>query len=359
MRIDQKTFDKAVKELEKRGEIKVSDLATKLGVSRGWLYDNFPAVRNFNQRLTEDEAIAAIETLRAEKPSEEITIGEISERLGIVRQTFSRRFSHLKKYLKPDGGVFAPSTAEEKLLAQVKQLEEQLKNLKKEQSAELLRKEDEIFSLFMRRDAEDFESRSMQSTIKRFQNQVEEHAEHAKAKAREVTDLRLQLSKYKSQENQGGCEILHHLRPDYSAISELETPSLKDINRFFKAAEQESFEQAEVVIADLKPDYVVFFQPFLSCEYSSIPALPKSGKVVLVESNVPLADQRKKFISNIRSQNIIAICAQTSLAKTRLFSRGLKVPFGDEYVSRLHASVTLPVLKDGFSAVIIFEPGPL
>lgn len=359
MRIDQETFGKAVRELEKKGEIKVSELATRLCVSRTWLYDNFPAVRDFNQRLTDDEVIAAIETLRAQKPSEQITIGEISERLGIVRQTFSRRFSHLKKYLKPEVDVFAPSTAEENLLAQVKELEEQVKMLTEEHAAALSIKENKIFSLFMRRDAEDFETMSTQSTIKKLQYQVEEHAEFAKATAREATDLRLQLSKAKKQESQGGCEIISHLRPDYSAISELETPSLKDINKFFKAAEKENFEQAEEIIADLKPDYVVFFLPFLSCDHSSIPALPTSGKVVLVESNVALADERQQFISNIRSENIIVVCAQTSLAKTKLFARGLKVPFGDEYVSRLHANATRPVLKDGFSAVIIFEPRAL
>ncbi|MDP4547980.1 TetR/AcrR family transcriptional regulator [Marinobacter sp. MDS2] len=359
MRIDQKAFDKAVRELEKKGEITVSDLAAKLGVSRGWLYDNFPTVRELNQRLTDDEVIEVIETLRAEKPSEQITIGEISARLGIVRQTFSRRFSHLKKYLSPDAEVFSPSSAEERLLVQVKGLEEKVKALQEEHAAALSRKEDEIFSLFMRRDAEDFETMSMQSTIKKFQNQVEEHAEDAKKKTREVIDLRLQLAKVKSQQPQGGCEIISHLKPDYSAISEIEKPSLKDINKFFKAAEKENFEQAEEIIADLRPDYVVLFQPFFSCDYTSIPALPKRGKVVLVESNVPLADERQQFLSNIRSEKIIGVCAQTSLAKTKLFVRGLKVPFGDEFVSRLHANSLVPVLKDGFSAVIVFDPGVL
>lgn len=357
MRIDQETFDKAVRELEESGEVTVSQLAKKLCVSRGWLYGNFPKVLDFNQRLTDDEVIAAIEALRAEKPSAQITIQEVSKQVGITRQTFSRRFSHLKKYLVPEKDVFAQSTAEETLIKRVKELEEEVEKLAKERSIDLANKENEIFSLFMRRDAEDFQTMSNQSTMKRLQHQAEEQAELAKKKAREVAELRLQLSTAKQKESYGGAEIVSHLSPDYSAISELEKPSLRDINKFFKDAEKRNFEQAEEIIADLKPDFVVFFQPFLACDHTSIPAFPKNGKVVLVESNVGLADERKQFISKIRSENIIAVCAETSLAKTKLFARGLKVPFGDEYISRLHASTTRPVLNDGFSAVIIFEPG--
>jgi AraC-like DNA-binding protein len=356
MRIDRETFVKAIEELEKNGEVKVSDIAEKLNVSRPWLYDNFPQVRDFNQRLTDDDVIAEIEKLRADGLSGRITVEGISERLGIVRQTFSRRFRHLYDYLAPDSDVFAPSTIEETLLTRIQELEEKLKTLTEEKEVALNKKEGEILSLFMRKDAEHFDTIKTQSSLKRLQDQSEEHASLAKEKTREVAELRRQLVKSKEKESQGGCEIVNRLRPDYSAISELEKLSVKDISKLFNAAEKRNFELAEEIIAEQQPDYVIFFQPFFACDYSSIPAFPTSGKVVFVESNAFREDVRNEFIANIRGENIIAICAQTTLAKTKLFARGLKHPVGDDFVSRLHENIMLPVLKDGFSAVVTFDP---
>lgn len=356
MRIDRETFEEAVRELSRQGEIKVSDLAVTLGVSRSWLYDNFPEVRDFNQRLTDDDVISEIEKLRVEKPFERITQEEVSERLGIVRQTFSRRFKHLSKYLIPEAEVFAPSSVENQLLEQVKDLENQVLKLTEEQCAALQKKEEEVFSLFMRKDVEHFETIKTSSSIKRLQDQVEEQTNLAKEKAKEVAELRVQLAQSKANESQGGCNIVNHLKPDYSAISELESPSLKEINKLFNAAEKSNFELAEEIIAEHGPDFVILFQPFLSCDKSSIPALPNRGKVVIVESNAFRSDVRSAFIKNIRRETIIAICANTTLAKTKLFARSLKHQLGDEFVSRMHENIMMPLLKDGFSAVTTFDP---
>ncbi|CAN0571075.1 unnamed protein product, partial [Ectocarpus sp. 12 AP-2014] len=214
--ISREQFEQVVDELAAANDLNTSKLAKRLGVSRAWLYDNFPEVRDLSrQSCSEDDVIVEIERMRAERPYDRFTVEEVSERLGIVRQTFSRNFKHLYDYLNPDKEIFSPSSPEQSLLAQVKDLENRLKKLTDEREAELSRKEDEIFSTLMRKDAEEFESIRASSSIKRLQDQAEDQAQIARQKTKEVANLRLEIAKLKANETQGGCEILNHIKPDY------------------------------------------------------------------------------------------------------------------------------------------------
>lgn len=354
--IDREEFEQAIERLSDQGDLNVSALAETLSVSRDWLYRNFPEVKNLSRRLSDDDVILEIEGMRAVRPTGRITIDEISKRLGITRQTFSRRFRHLYSYLSPDAAVFAQESVEEGLLQQVKELETKVRKLEDEQDATLANKESEIFSTLMRQDAEEFETIKVSSSLKRLQDQVEDKEQLAREKIKEIAELRLQISKLKSNEAQGGCEIINHLKPDYSAFRSAENASLKDLMKLFNEVEKRNFDQAEEIAVEQRPDYVILFQPFFSCDRSSMPALPVSGKVLLVESNMFRADIRNGFVKNLSGFSLIAIHAINSLAKTKMWARGAKVQLSDEFIVRMHENIMPPVLDDGFSAVISFDP---
>lgn len=355
--ISLKQFKQAVEELVDANSLNVSNLAKNLGVSRAWLYENFPDVRDLSRRThSDDDVIAEIERMRAERPNDRLTVEEVSQCLGITRQTFSRRFSHLYDYLAPGSEIFAPSSTEKNLLDQVIDLEKKIEKLTDEKESEFRRKEKEIFSTLMRNDAEEFESIKASSSIKRLQDQAEDQAQLARQKTKEVANLRLEIARLKASEAQGGCEILNHIRPDYFSISVAEDAPLKDIIRLFNESEKRSLSAAEEIIVDLRPDHVIFFQPYLACDRSSIPTLPTNGRVILVESNVFRAEIRNQFIKNISGVSVIAIYAQTTLAKTKMFARGAKSPFNANFIEKLHENIMPPILDDGFSAVMSFDP---
>jgi len=355
--ISREQFEQVVDELAAANDLNTSKLAKRLGVSRAWLYDNFPEVRDLSrQSCSEDDVIVEIERMRAERPYDRFTVEEVSERLGIVRQTFSRNFKHLYDYLNPDKEIFSPSSPEQSLLAQVKDLENRIKKLTDERESELSRKEDEIFSTLMRKDAEEFESIRASSSIKRLQDQAEDQAQIARQKTKEVANLRLEIAKLKANETQGGCEILNHIKPDYFPISVTKDVSLKNIIKLFNESEKRNLSLAEEIIVDQRPDYVIFFQPYLACDRSSIPALPMSGSAIIVESNVFRNEIRNEFVKSIRGAPIIALYAQTTLAKTKMFARGAKSPFSAEFIEKLHVNIMPPILDDGFSAVMSFDP---
>jgi hypothetical protein len=355
--VSRESFTQAVEELGAASKLSVSALADKLCVSRSWLYDNFPEVRNLGRaRLSEDDVIVEIEKIRAEKPAERITVEALSSRLGITRQTFSRNFGHLYDLLNPDSDIYRKSSVEETLLAQVKDLQKKLNGIEKEHEAALKKKEDQIFSDLMRKDAEEFNTIKTSSSLKRLQNQAEDQAQLAREKTKENAALRLQIAKLKSNEAQGGCEVINHLKPDYSAVSNANNPSAKDILRMFTEAEKHNLKAAEDIAVEQKPDHIILFQPYFSCDRLAIPVLPLAGKVLIVESNIYRIDHRNEFIKNLRGYSIIALQASASLAKTKLWARGAKIPFDAEFISKLHAEIALAVIDDGLSAVINFDP---
>lgn len=355
--ISREQFIKAAEELRSESNLSVSALADKLGVTRGWLYDNHPEVRNLSkQRLSEDDVIVEIEKMRAERPAERITIQELSSRLGITRQTFSRNFGHLHDLLNPDADIFQKSSVEQTLLAQVRDLQEKLKGIENEHGKELKKKEEQIFSDLMRKDAEEFNTIKTSSSMKRLQNQAEDQAQLAREKTKENAALRLEITKLKNNEAQGGCDVVNHLRPDYSAVSNATSPSAKDILRMFIAAERRNLAAAEDIAAEQNPDHIILFQPYFSCDRSAMPVLPLTGKVLIVESNMYGIDLRNTFFKNLRGFSVIAVQASASLAKTKLWARVAQIPFDAEFISKVHSEIALAVIEDGLSAVINFDP---
>tara|TARA_R110002049_G_scaffold297673_1_gene486971 strand:- start:1639 stop:2724 length:1086 start_codon:yes stop_codon:yes gene_type:complete len=358
--VSRKVFEQAITDLSAATNLSVSALAKKLGVSRAWLYENFPEVRDFSQNsLTDDDVIVALEKMRAKRPRDKFTIKEVSEHLGTTRQTFSKKFKHLFKYLAPDTSVFAQSSIEESLLLNVKELERKISELTEEREIALKTKEDEIFSTLMRKDSEEFETIKTSTSMKRLQDQAEEHSRLARNTAKESAELRLEITKLKAKEAQGGCEIISHIKPDYSAISAAKNATTKDIHKMFIEAERRNLDFAEEIIVESQPDFVFLFQPFFSCDRLSIPVLPLSGKVVLVESNIFREDLRNQFVKNLSGFVIFAIHAKTSLAKTKLWARGAKIPLDEDFISKIHEQIMPPLLEDGFSTVICFDPARL
>lgn len=354
--ISRQAFEQAVRELSSSTNLTVSSLAKTLGVSRAWLYEKFPEVRELSRRLSDDDVIGEIKRIRAERPTGRITVEEVSQHLGITRQTFSRNFRHLYGYLRPDAEVFGQSSVERRLLLQVGELEKKVRSLTEEKEIALKKKEQEIFSTLMRKDAENFESIKTSSSLKRLQEQAESQAQIAREKAKEVAELRIEIAKMRGREPLYGCDIVNHLKPDYSTISTANGASLKEIIKLFNAAEKQNFAIAEEIIVEQRPEHVILFQPYLSCNRLSIPTLPVRGKVIVVESNVFREDIRNHFVKSICGVPIMAIYAQTSLAKTKLFARGAKIPLSEDFIEKLHGNVMPPVLDDGFSAIVSFDP---
>lgn len=355
--VDRKAFEKAVTELTDSGAFSVSALASSLNVSRAWLYDHFPEVRGFSQRTrTEDDVIAELEVMRSERPFDRFTVAEVAERLGITRQTFSRKFKHLYGYLDPETNVFEPSTTEEKLLSLVRELEDKVKDLEESRELALREKEDQIFSTLMKYDADEFNLIKTSSSIKRLQDQVEDQSRLAREKAKEVNELQIEVTKLRTQQNRGGCEVVGHLEPDYSAFSAITEPTVRDAHKVFLEAERRNFKLAVEIVGEERPDFVVLFQPFFACNESSIPALPVFGKVLIVESNAFRAEIREELLKQLSHSNIMAIYAKTSLAKTKLWARGEKLVFNEDFVSKVHEGIQVPVIEDGFSAVLGFNP---
>ncbi|WP_152205924.1 helix-turn-helix transcriptional regulator [Marinobacter changyiensis] len=356
---DKTAIDRAITELHEAGNLTVSGLADKLHVSRAWVYKNYPELKGHGKRVTDDDVLAAIEAIRAEKPSERISIEDLSKRLGITRQTFGRNFKHLYDYLKPEVPIFSESSNEDLLIQKVHHLEHENKLLIEAREIELKKKEDEIFSTLMRQDSEAFDVVKSASTMRRIQDQAAQQANLAKKYVSENTELRDQLSRLQDKTTAGGCEVVNHLIADYSAISKAEKPSLKEITQLFWKAEKRNFEIAEEIIVEQRPNFVILFLPVFSCDYSAIPVLPIYGKVIIVESNSFREDLLKRFVNNLSEFPVIVAHSVSSLAKTKLFCRGIKVPFSDDFISKIHESMMPPLLSDGYAAVVQFDPGRL
>lgn len=360
MNLQEQDVVRAIDLLKSLDTFTVSKLAEHLGVSRSSLYKDFRHLLPERSNVTENKVKKAVLTLQGRTGRTSLTISEVAKEAGVTRQSISRDYKHLIPMIRGESAVDVIPDSSVGLENKVRELEAELLSMKEQGEKAFADFQLKVYSDLMKQDVTAFNAQKDKASVIKLQNQNDEITQINREQLSELAELRSQLLEYKrkSQQNISGCNVLAHVKADYSAISaDMDTAN---IMKLLFEAEEKNIQNAIDACFASKPDAIIFFQPFLSCSFDSLGIALTEGSVIIVESNFPRSNHFKTFIRNITDIPIHAISANGHEANlTKFFCRQhYKNMFNDEFIDKFYKLPVYPEQNDGFSSVTKVKPKP-
>ncbi|AIV04973.1 hypothetical protein LA59_05645 [Vibrio harveyi] len=361
MKLSEQDISRVIKLLKMSDSFSVSRLATELGVSRTLLYGKYRHLMPNRSTNTEEKIKQAILTLQAKTGRQSFTISEVAKAAGITRQCISRDYKYLLPFIRGEAALDIAASDTTLLTQEIKLLEDKITNLENEKIKEQKQFKQTVYSDMMKMDALAFEAHEDRATLTRLQNQIDEMTKANIELISELAEVRSQLSKQKEKlvYSYQNSQILCHVTPDYSAISDSINESA--MMKIFLSAEDLALKKAIDICNSSKPDSIIFFQPFFSCELKSLEIVLPQGKLVIIESNHPQAKHFQYLLEKVINIPILTISAKGhTLQLAQSFCRkSYPKKFTDAFIARLYELLSYPELEDGFLSVTTINPPPL
>jgi len=337
----------------------VAELARELNYSRTYLYKHFGDLLPQSGKLaTEEKILSAISMLRAKTGRKKLTISEVANQSGLSRQSLNKYYNHLYPYIEghKDLEIIEPKEAE--LHSRIRELEYKHNHSDEKKLKEFEQFKKSTYSTLMKMDLNTFEGVKTKASIDNLQTQNSELAKQNQAYLAELSELRASIISLNHQsKTSSDVELISHLMPDYSVIEKISESGADDkaVMKIFLSEERKHLDNAIEICLETKPDLIVLFQPFLSCNIDSMSFTPKKGKVIIVESNIITDRSRRDFVDAVQ-QETAAVYAVSHVSNTKFFCRTNKLPFSLEFIDNFHNKIMVPILDEGFSTVLSFKP---
>ncbi|MCG3733996.1 AraC family transcriptional regulator [Vibrio cincinnatiensis] len=360
MNLKEKDVENVIDILISSDSFNVTKLAEYLKVSRSVLYKNFRHLLPKPANITERKIKDSILRIRQRTGRSLLTISEVAIESGVSRQSISRDYSHLISMIKGENPVDIMPNSTTESEEKIKVLEDQISSLKlkNEEYEENIKLK--VYSDMMKQDLASFTAQKDKANAIKLQNQNDEIIAINKQQISELADLRSKLSELKRNSKRiiPGCNIIAHIKPDYSNISS--KMDLKTSMEIFFEIEEKNINDAIDICFTSQPNSVIFFQPFLSCNFESLDIALSKGDVVLIESSFPFPNQFKKFLLNISEIPVHSIsCKGHELQLANFYCRKNHTnKFSEEFIEKLYKIISYPDQNDGFKSVTFVKPSP-
>ncbi|MCB5460141.1 AraC family transcriptional regulator [Vibrio lentus] len=359
--LQEKDIVRAIDVLKASDSFNVSKLAAHLGVSRSNLYKYYRHLLPDRSSVTENKIKNAVLTLQARTGSVSLTITEVAIAAGVTRQSISRDYKHLIPIIQGESMVdIAPNSAI-RLEKKVRELEAELLSMKENSEKNHADFQAKVYSSLMKQDVTAFNAYKDKASVIKLQNQIDEITRINRDQLSEMAELRSQLLEYKnkSQQRTSGCNVLTYVKADYNSIpSDLDTGK---IMKLLFELEEENIKNAIEVCFSSQPDAIIFFQPFLSCNFASLGLTLAEGNIVIIESNFPQAKHFETLLRNVSEVPVHAISAKGHEPQlTQFYCRqNYQNKFNNEFIERLYNLIAYPEQADGFQSITTVKPKPL
>ncbi|KLN66351.1 MULTISPECIES: hypothetical protein [unclassified Vibrio] len=361
MKLSEKDISRAIEVLKKSNSFSVSKLAKELGVSRTFLYDKFHHLLPKRSTDTEEKIKRAILSLQAQTGRKSFTISEVARTVGITRQCISRDYKCMLPFIRGEASLEIEANDTIRLEHKIKLLNDEIARLAKEKDDEQKRFRQIVYSDLMKMDAHAFEANEDRVALTRLQNQIDEMAKANLELIGELAEMRSLLSEQEKNApitSSTNSQLLCNVSPDYSALSSNMDEST--MMRLFLKAEDLALKKAIDICYSSKPDAIVFFQPFLSCELESLKVMLPQGKILVVESNHPQAKHFQLLLEKVSDTPIFAISAKGQTPQLAQYYCRKRFPskFKNTFIDKLYKLLSYPELADGFWSVTTVTPPP-
>ncbi|MFA0545097.1 hypothetical protein [Vibrio splendidus] len=359
MKLNEKDIARAIEVLKKSDSFSVSTLAKELGVSRTFLYSKFSHLMPKRSTNTEEKIKRAILTLQAQTGRTSFTISEVASSAGITRQCISRDYKCMLPFIRGEASVDIEANDAIRLEHENKLLKDEIAKFTKDKDAEHKRFRQVVYSDLMKMDAYSFEANEDRVVLTRLQNQIDEMAKSNLELIGELAEMRSLLNEQEKNSlitSSSNSQLLCNVSPNYSALSSNMDEST--MMKLFLKAEDSALKEAIVLCYSSKPDAIVFFQPFLSCEFKSLKMMLPQGKILVVESNHPQAKHFQILLEKLPNTPIFAVSAkgQTSQLAQYYCRKSFPNKFNNAFIDRLYGLLSYPELADGFWSVTTITP---
>jgi len=282
----------------------------------------------------------------------------VSEQAKVSRQALSRNYKHLYPFITGQADFEDSELPKEaRLEREVRELNAKLLNLENQNIKALKEAKQGMLTQLMILDLKSFETQATDVTLNKLQIQNDELISRSKDYLRQIASLRADSVDLKRQS--AVCissEVLAHFVAVYDAIE----PGMGDMDalKLFVKAERRNMDAAIEACITLKPDAILFFQPFLSCSIDILDIKVAGSRVVILESNCFLKREYDELIKSLPSIKIHAVSAKNIGLKIAKFYCRSKYQncFNETFLKKLYDKVCYPFLDDGFASVSVFSP---
>ncbi|MEZ9744145.1 AraC family transcriptional regulator [Vibrio splendidus] len=360
MNLEEQDINRAIDILKSSDSFSIIKLAEYLGVSRSFLYKSFGDILPTPSGITEEKIKQAILSLKVRTGRSALTISEVAKEAGISRQNISRDYKHLVPMIRGESSVDNTADSTIELIEKIRELEEQLSSLKNENEESQEAFKLSIYSDLMKQDITAFKANKDKANVIKLQNQNDEVIRINREQMSELAELRSQLAEYKknSQQAISECNVIAHLKADYSVISpEMDA---KTTMKLLFEAEEMNIKSAVDICFTSQPNAVVFFQPFFSCSFESLGITLTEGDIVLIESNLPQAKYYRTFLNNVSEIPVHAISSKGHEQQLVNFycRQHYMNKFSEEFIDKFYKLIAYPEQDDGFKSVTVVKPKP-
>lgn len=359
--ITEDTIKEAIELLQLEDNFTVTELLKRIDISKTKLYGNFGhLLPKKGKDDTEELILHSIRLLQARTGKKKLTINEVVAESGLGRTTVSQNYKELHCYIygKKELPPLESQTVELILENEIRLLKDKISTYDEGKSAEIEDIKNSTYSALMKLDLTHFKSESTTTSIHNIQTQSNEFKRMNQKLANENASLRSRVVALEEKTTlSSNVDLLDHIKPRYDLLIEAIKAGAekKEINKLFREQEDEYLQKAITRVNDLSPSTVIFFQPFFSCSFETVPLTVATGSVVIVESNVIKSELRSDFCELINSQTI-AIYSKASLTRTKYFCRTNGLSFNNEFIEHYYDLISFPDGDEGFDSIMYFKP---
>ncbi|MGB1200540.1 MAG: hypothetical protein ACPG5R_03170 [Cognaticolwellia aestuarii] len=359
--ITEDTIKEMIELLQLEEKFTVAELLKRINISKTKLYGDFGhLLPKKGKDDTEELIIYSIRLLQARTGRKKLTINEVVEESGLGRTTVSQNYKELHCYIygKKDLPPLKNQSVEVELESELKLLKDKINTYDHEKSKEIEDIKNNTYSSLMKLDLAHYKSESTTTSIHNIQTQANEFKRMNQELANKNASLRSRIVALEEKTSlSSNVDLLDHIKPKYDLVIKAMKAGAekKEINKLFREQENEYLQKAITRVNDLSPDIVIFFQPFFSSSFESVPLTVSTGSVVIVESNVIKSDIRRDFCELINSQTM-AIYSRSSLNRTKHFCRTNGLSFNDMFIEHYYEFLNFPDGDEGFDSIMYFKP---
>lgn len=355
-----------IEQLKTEGVFTVKALAESLHVSPSALYKHYGDILPERKiENTEQKIIDAIRLLQAKTGTTKLKKADVIREAGISRTLLYRDYSHLHDYISGKKPLPLAKITDEvsyivELETEVRKLKKELEELEAKRLVDIENGKKKIYSTIMQLDLDSFKATSTEASLNQLQIQNQDYIQSNKELIRKNSNFQIEITSLKERLAHTGGQTntnVERLRPNYKLLEKvcLQKVPLKEIMRVFLEEERTFLDKASLHIRSIKPDLVIFFQPFFSCGYDQIPLVPRDKYVVIVESNEINLVNREQFVEVLPCP-CLYIGADVSLNKTDFFCRTNQLSLHREFLQDIHTKRQFSSIEEGFVGAMIISP---
>lgn len=359
--ITEDTIKEMIELLQLEEKFTVAELLNRINISKTKLYKDFRhLLPQKGKDETEELILDSIRLLQARTGKKKLTITEVAAESGVGRTTVSQNYKHLHCYIngKKNLPKVEYQSREVELENEIRLLKDKISSYDQEKTKEIEGIENNTYSALMKLDLANYKSESTTTSIHNIQAQANEFKRMNQKLANKNSALRSRIVALEEKTTlSSNVDLLDHIKPRYDLVIKAIKAGAdkKEINKLFREQENEYLQKAITRVNDLSPDTVIFFQPFFSSNFDSIPVTVSTGSVVIVESNAIKSDLRKDFCELINCQKL-AIYSRSSLNRTKHFCRTNGLSFNNEFIEHYYEFLNFPDGDEGFDSIMYFKP---